>query len=211
MRALAGSELSELFTRAAAAALAAATRALARISRPRSELTRLSRAFFSVGGIRIPITLADAREDFLADAREDFLLARAATRTFALDDLDACEPDLGLFAPALVFGLPVLAIDPAPFQSHWYHPASQSTRTPSPTARNHSAPRVEFAQLCARRPDHEQAKPGGTHGGMVQVRPACGRTARYRFSWCSGRPIADRLRIDRVRGLGVTRTPSDHA
>jgi hypothetical protein len=151
MRALAGSELSELFTRAAAAALAAATRALARISRPRSELTRLSRAFFSVGGIRIPITLADAREDFLADARDDFLLARAATRTFALDDLDACEPDLGLFAPALVFGLPVLAIDPAPFQSHWYHPASQSTRTPSPTARNHSAPRVEFAQLCARR------------------------------------------------------------
>src|SRR4051812_41648344 len=61
---LAGCELSELFTRAAAAAVAAATRALARISRPRSELTRLSSAFFSVGGIRTPITLVDAREDF---------------------------------------------------------------------------------------------------------------------------------------------------
>ena len=91
MRALAGCELSELFTRAAAAAVAAATRALARISRPRSELTRLSSAFFSVHGIRTPITLVDAREDFLIDAREDFWLARVAPRTFALDDLDACE------------------------------------------------------------------------------------------------------------------------
>src|SRR4051812_10574086 len=135
MRALAGCELSELFTRAAAAAVAAATRALARISRPRSELTRLSSAFFSVRGIRTPITLVDAREDFLIDAREDFWLARVAPRTFALDDLDACEPDLGLFAPALVFGLTVLAIDPLPVSTSGY---DQLRRAP-----------VRHRRLCA--------------------------------------------------------------
>jgi hypothetical protein len=88
------------------------------------------------------------------------LLARVAPRTFALDDLDACEPDLGLFAPTLVFGLTVFAIDPAPFQYLWLSPASQSTRTPSPTARS--------GRTCSSM-YHEQPKAGGAHGGMVQV------------------------------------------
>ncbi len=65
-RALATCGLSDLLTRAAAAALAAATSALAKISRPRSELTRLSSAFVSVLGTVIPITLVGAEALVLA-------------------------------------------------------------------------------------------------------------------------------------------------
>src|SRR5829696_4391971 len=57
-RALVTCGLSDLLTRAAAAALAAATSALAKISRPRSELTRLSSA--------TPITLMGAETLVLA-------------------------------------------------------------------------------------------------------------------------------------------------
>src|SRR5829696_6414187 len=101
-RALATCGLSDLLTRAAAAALAAATSALARISRPRSELTRLSSAFVRVVGTRIPITLADDRADFLA--------ARVGARPFVLGDLRACLPALVVCAPDPVFDLPALAI-----------------------------------------------------------------------------------------------------
>src|SRR5829696_4999008 len=65
-RALATCGLSDLLTRAAAAALAAATSALAKISRPRSELTRLSSAFVSVLGTVTPITLVGAEALVLA-------------------------------------------------------------------------------------------------------------------------------------------------
>src|SRR5215207_2001691 len=65
-RALATCGLSDLLTRAAAAALAAATSALAKISRPRSELTRLSSAFLSVLGTVTPITLVGAEALVLA-------------------------------------------------------------------------------------------------------------------------------------------------
>jgi hypothetical protein len=65
-RALVTCGLSDLLTRAAAAALAAATSALAKISRPRSELTRLSSAFVSVLGTVIPITLVGAEALVLA-------------------------------------------------------------------------------------------------------------------------------------------------
>ena len=65
-RAFATCGLSDLLTRAAAAALAAATSALAKISRPRSELTRLSSAFVSVFGTVTPITLVGAEALVLA-------------------------------------------------------------------------------------------------------------------------------------------------
>src|SRR5215213_6417735 len=65
-RALVTCGLSDLLTRAAAAALAAATSALAKISRPRSELTRLSSAFVSVFGTVTPITLVGAEALVLA-------------------------------------------------------------------------------------------------------------------------------------------------
>src|SRR5215203_4031950 len=65
-RALATCGLSDLLTRAAAAALAAATSALAKISRPRSELTRLSSAFVSVFATVTPITFVGAEALVLA-------------------------------------------------------------------------------------------------------------------------------------------------
>src|SRR5918996_1537875 len=59
-RAFAACGLSDL-TRLAAAALAAATMALARIARPRGELINVSKASVSVFGIVTPITFVAAR------------------------------------------------------------------------------------------------------------------------------------------------------
>jgi hypothetical protein len=108
MRAFAGRGLSELLTRAAAAALAAATRALARISRPRSELTRLSSPFFSVDGTRKPSTLVEDRAVFLVD--------RVDARAFVPDGLGAGVPARRFFAPALVPDLTAFAIARSSFR-----------------------------------------------------------------------------------------------
>src|SRR5215217_7461284 len=99
-RALVTCGLSDLLTRAAAAAQAAATSALAKISRPRSELTRLSSAFVSVFGTVTPITLVGAEALVLAAlvfvAR--FLEGALAARPFDVVDCVFAERVLGAFA-----------------------------------------------------------------------------------------------------------------
>ena len=100
-RALATCGLSDLLTRAAAAALAAATSALAKISRPRSELTRLSSALVSVLGTVTPITLvgadAPARVAFVLVARF-FEVAALAARPLDLVYRVFAARALGAFA-----------------------------------------------------------------------------------------------------------------
>src|SRR5215218_4829118 len=110
-RALATWGLSGLLTRAAAAALAAATSALAKISRPRSELTRLSSAFVSVLGTLTPITLvgadAPARVALVLVAR--FLeVAALAARPFDVVDRVFAARALGAFAIPVILARPIV-------------------------------------------------------------------------------------------------------
>src|SRR4051812_3166902 len=96
-RALVTCGLSDLLTRAAAAALAAATSALAKISRPRSELTRLSSAFVTVLGTVIPITLVGAEALVLAALVFEGG-ALAARRPFDVVERVFAERAFGTFA-----------------------------------------------------------------------------------------------------------------
>src|SRR5215211_8168019 len=98
-RALATCGLSDRLTSAAAAALAAVTSALAKISRPRSELTRLSSAFVSVLGTVTPRTLVGPEALVLAAFVARFFEGAAlAARPFDVVDRFCAERDFEAFA-----------------------------------------------------------------------------------------------------------------